>query len=89
MSSRQPRTFDSLRASNGVVETGPALDTVEAAMQGIAATPDGRHLLAWLRYQAVQPAHPGATADQLRDLDGQRRAWVQLLNMAEANTPVR
>jgi len=83
------RTFDSLRRTEGVVEVAVAPGTIEAAMQSIAQTVDGRHLLAWLRATALQPTHPAASADQLREAEGARRAHVTLLDMAEANPTVR
>lgn len=88
MSQRQPRTFDSLRAREGVVEIARP-DGIEAAMKDLALTPDGRHLQAWLKYEMRRPTHPGASADQLREAEGARRAYDRLLDMMEANTPVR
>ena len=82
------RTFASLRAQDGVIET-PALDGIAAAMQGIANTPDGQHLEAWLKWEMRRPTHPGASADQLRAAEGARRAYERLLDMMEANSPVR
>lgn len=83
------RTFSSLRRTDGVVEAGPAADSIQAAMLALAQTPDGRHLIAWLRREALQPTHPAASADQLREAEGARRAFVTLLDMAEANPTVR
>lgn len=58
-------------------------------MLSLAQTPDGRHLIAWLRATALQPTHPAASDDQLREAEGRRRAYVDLLDMAEANPSVR
>lgn len=85
----EPRTFQGLRRSDGVVETGPAMGSIEEALLGIAGTQDGRHLIAWLRHHAMQPTHPNATDAQLREAEGRRGAQVALLNMMEANDPVR
>lgn len=82
------RTFDSLRRSDGIVETARP-DGIEAAMRDIAITPDGRHLEAWLKYEMRRPTHPAASADALREAEGARRAYERLLDLMEANTPVR
>lgn len=58
-------------------------------MKDIAITPDGRHLEAWLKYEMRRPTHPAASADQLREAEGARRAYERLLDMMEANSPVR
>jgi len=58
-------------------------------MISLASTPDGRHLIAWLRATAMQPTHPAASDAQLREAEGERRAYVRLLDMAEANPSVR
>lgn len=82
------RTFASLRGRDGVIEVARP-DGIEAAMKDIAVTADGRHLEAWLKCQMRRPTHPGASADQLREAEGARRAYERLLDMMEANTPVR
>lgn len=83
-----PRTFASLRARDGVVEAVRP-DGIEAALKDIAITPDGRHMIAWLQYEMRRPTHTGASADQLREAEGKRRAYDELLTMMEANSPVR
>lgn len=82
------RTFASLRARDGVIEAA-APEGIEAAMKDIAITPDGRHMIAWLQCEMRRPTHQGATADQLREAEGARRAYERLLDMMEANSPVR
>lgn len=88
MTRRQRRTWDSLRARDGVVETVPP-DGIEAALRDLAITPDGRHLEAWLKAEMRKPSHPSASADQLREAEGARRAYERLLDMMEANQTVR
>ena len=85
---RAARTFDSLRTRDGVTEHTP-LEGIEAAMKDLAITPDGRHLEAWLKYEMRRPLPPGATEERLRESEGARRAYERLLDMMEANTPVR
>ena len=86
--SRAPRTFESLRASGPVVEA-PALDGIENALRSIAITPDGQHMVAWVQWEMRRPSHPAASADTLREAEGARRAYERLLDMMEANQPVR
>lgn len=88
MNQRPSRTFDSLRARDGVVELARP-DGIEAAMKGLAITPDGRHFVAWLQAEMRKPSHPAASNEALREAEGARRAYERLLDMMEANPPVR
>lgn len=84
---RPARTFASLRPEPPA-EALPA-EGIAAAMINIARVPDGKHLAAWLMAEMRRPAHPGASADQLREAEGARRAYERLLDMMEANPTVR
>lgn len=88
MTQRPSKTFASLRGEPPAAPKTPA-EGIEAAMRDLAVTPDGRHLEAWLKYEMRRPSHVGATADQLREAEGARRAYERLLDLMEANTPVR
>lgn len=82
-----PRKFEDMRARDGVVEKRDP-DGIEAAMQRLALTEDGRHMIAWLKCEMRRTA-PGATDAMLREDAGMRRAYERLLDMADANERVR
>lgn len=85
---RQPRKFEDLRAREGVVER-VAVDGIEAAMQRLALTDDGRHMIAWLKWEMRRGGGVGASDAALREDAGMRRAYAALLDMADANEAVR
>lgn len=85
---RQPRRFEDLRARDGVIEAVRA-DGIDAAMQRIGLTDDGRHMIAWLKCEMRRGAVVGASDATLREAEGARRAYERLLDMADANEGVR
>lgn len=83
-----PRRFDDLRPK-ATSSVAPKPDGIEAALQRLFLTDDGRHLEAWLKAEMRKPSHPAASGETLREAEGARRAYETLLDMGEVNIPVR
>ncbi len=76
------RSFDSLRRT--VAEPGkPDNDSLERVLQRIGLTRDGQLLLAWMADEILAPSHPGAADSVLREAEGRRRAFHEIIKKAE------
>lgn len=84
----QRKTFASLRPAVTVRPAGED-DSIERVLNRISASRDGDLFKTWLREECLAPSHPSASDAVLREAEGKRRAYSDLIDMLEGTAPVR